>query len=133
LAHRNSTPPALPMASVSSTRSSSARPGRLEAIEAGIRDTPPYGKSAFAGQMRLCHAAMHIPLSREGEEGCRSADLIPRSISSLPGVRGRRVGWPASLPVGSLWGLTPGIATGAIAVGVMIVVIPAALTGVGMG
>jgi hypothetical protein len=29
-----------------------ARSGRTDAIEAGIRFTPPYGKSAMARQMR---------------------------------------------------------------------------------
>jgi hypothetical protein len=45
LAHKNSKPPAAPIAIVSSTRGISPRLGTLEAIDVGIRFTPPYGKS----------------------------------------------------------------------------------------
>jgi hypothetical protein len=60
-AHKNSRPPALPMASVSSVLRSLARLGTASAIDAGIRVTPPYGKSVTAGQMRQCDAAMRAP------------------------------------------------------------------------
>ena len=51
-AHRNSRPPAVPMTSVSSVPRILARSAMAEDIEAGIRLTPPYGKSAREGQMR---------------------------------------------------------------------------------
>ena len=51
-AQRNRSPPAVPIASVSSTRTVSARPGRAGIIGAGISDTQPYGKSAPERQMR---------------------------------------------------------------------------------
>src|SRR5665213_697906 len=59
LAHRNSRPPAPPIASVSSTISALLRLGRATAIDEGIRLTPPYGKSASEGQMRQREPAMH--------------------------------------------------------------------------
>src|SRR4051812_2628114 len=58
-AHRNSAPPAAPIASVSSTLRSLARLGTANAIDAGIRLTPPYGKSLAQRQMHRAHAAMH--------------------------------------------------------------------------
>jgi hypothetical protein len=51
-AHKNSNPPALPIASVSRTLRVSVRLGIAAAAGAGIRLTPPYGKSAHKGQMR---------------------------------------------------------------------------------
>src|SRR5882672_3278278 len=51
-ANRNSAPPAVPIASVSSTLRVLARLGMAEAIDAGRRLTPPYGKSRQRGQMR---------------------------------------------------------------------------------
>src|SRR6478609_11963037 len=60
-AHRNSAPPAAPIASVSSTWRILARLGMANAIDAGIRLTLPYGKSRHGGQMRRAHAAMHAP------------------------------------------------------------------------
>ncbi len=51
-AHKNSKPPAVPIAIVSSTRRISLRLARPEAIDVGISFTPPYGKSPNAGQMR---------------------------------------------------------------------------------
>ena len=57
-AHKNSRPPAAPMASVSSVLRDFGAVGKAEAIEAGIGFTPPYGKSAMAGQMRWRDAAM---------------------------------------------------------------------------
>src|SRR6476620_9324527 len=60
-AHRNSAPPAAPIASVSSTWRILARLGMANAIDAGIRLTLPYGKSRHGGQMRHAHAAMHAP------------------------------------------------------------------------
>src|SRR5471032_1965882 len=56
---RNSTPPAAPITSVSSTLRVLARLGMAEAIDAGMRLTPPYGKSGQRGQMRQRDAAMH--------------------------------------------------------------------------
>src|SRR5439155_14853958 len=58
LSHRNSRPPAAPMTSVSSVPRILARSATAEDIEAGIRLTPPYGKSAREGQMRHAIAAM---------------------------------------------------------------------------
>src|SRR6202171_6843896 len=52
LPNKNSAPPALPIASVSSTLRVLARLGMAEAIDAGRRLTPPYGKSRQRGQMR---------------------------------------------------------------------------------
>src|SRR6476620_8713792 len=60
-AHRNSAPPAAPIASVSSTWRILARLGMANAIDARIRLTLPYGKSRHGGQMRHAHAAMHAP------------------------------------------------------------------------
>ena len=57
-AHRNSRPPAAPMTSVSSVPRILARSAIAEETEAGIRLTPPYGKSAISGQMRHAIAAM---------------------------------------------------------------------------
>ena len=59
-AHRNSTPPAVPMTSVSSALRILARLGMADAIDAGIRLTSPYGKSPHSGQMRQRTAAMHV-------------------------------------------------------------------------
>src|SRR5260370_30212831 len=59
-AHRNSAPPAVPIASVSSTLRALARLGMADAIDAGIRLTPPYGKSSHSGQMRQRTAAMRV-------------------------------------------------------------------------
>ncbi len=50
LAHKNSTPPAVPIASVSSTLRVLA--GMANATDAGIRLTAPYVKSVAEGQMR---------------------------------------------------------------------------------
>ena len=58
--HRNSAPPAEPIASVSSTLRVLVRLGMADAIDAGMRLTPPYGKSASQGQMRLRDAAMRM-------------------------------------------------------------------------
>ena len=58
LSHRNSRPPAAPMTSVSSVPKILARSAMAEDIEAGIRLTPPYGKSACEAQMRHAIAAM---------------------------------------------------------------------------
>jgi hypothetical protein len=52
LSKRNSAPPAVPMASVSSTLRILMRLGMANAIGAGIWLTPPYGKSRRRGQMR---------------------------------------------------------------------------------
>src|SRR3981189_511949 len=49
---RNSAPPAVPIASVSSTLRILMRLGMANAIGAGIWLTPPYGKSRRRGQMR---------------------------------------------------------------------------------
>ena len=57
-AHRNSRPPAAPRTSVSSVPRILARSAMAVEIDAGIRLTPPYGKSAMAGQMRHAIAAM---------------------------------------------------------------------------
>ena len=57
-AHRNSAPPAVPIASVSSTLRVLVRLGMAIAIDAGIRLTPPYGKSASGGQCAGAHGAM---------------------------------------------------------------------------
>ena len=58
LSHRNSRPPAAPMTSVSSVPRILARSAMAEDIEAGMRFTPPYGKSIREGQMRHAIAAM---------------------------------------------------------------------------
>jgi hypothetical protein len=57
-------PPVAPMTSVSSVPRILARSAIAVDIEAGIRLTPPYGKSAYAGQMRHAIAAM-----RDGGDG----------------------------------------------------------------
>src|SRR4029079_12374275 len=57
-AHKNSSPPALPTASVSTALRTMARLVMADAIDVGIRVTPPYGKSARYGQMRHAIAAM---------------------------------------------------------------------------
>ena len=67
LSHRNSRPPAAPMTSVSSVPRILARSATAEDIEAGIRLTPPYGKSAREGQMRHAIAAM------QAETACDNA------------------------------------------------------------
>jgi hypothetical protein len=59
-AHRNSTPPAVPITSVSSALRILARLGMANAIDAGIGLTPPYGKSPQRGQMHHAHAAMRV-------------------------------------------------------------------------
>jgi len=51
-AQRNSRPPAVPMASVSSAISALLRLGRATAIDERNCLTPPYGKSARLKQMR---------------------------------------------------------------------------------
>src|SRR4029450_8848034 len=58
LSHRNSRPPATPLTSVSSVPKILARSAMAEDIEAGIRLTPPYGKSGCAAQMHHAIAAM---------------------------------------------------------------------------
>src|SRR4030081_1446916 len=65
-AHKNSAPPAVPIASVSSTLRVLVRLGMADAIDAGMRLTPPYGKSGSRGQMRQRTAAMRawVRLSR---------------------------------------------------------------------
>src|SRR3954467_7616684 len=59
LAHRNSTPPAVPRTRVSSTWRILARLGMATAIDAGSWLTPSYGKYPHQRQMRQRDAAMH--------------------------------------------------------------------------
>src|ERR1700687_4912499 len=70
-AHRKSAPPAAPITSVSSTSRVLMRLGMAEAVDAGIRHTPPYGKFARPGQMRQRDAAMRVlkpaVIARESE------------------------------------------------------------------
>jgi hypothetical protein len=48
------------------------RLGTADAIDAGIRDTPPYGKSASQGQMRQRNCSNARPMA-----GSRGAPRIP--------------------------------------------------------
>src|SRR4029450_5724770 len=79
LSHRNSRPPAAPMASVSSVPKILARSAMAEDIEAGIRLTPPYGKSGCAAQMLHAIAAMQAdagdgpPASSKNSQGSDTA------------------------------------------------------------
>src|SRR6185369_2200843 len=79
LSHRNSRPPAPPMTSVSSVPKILARSAMAEDIEAGIRLTPPYGKSGCAAQMRHAIAAMQAgagdgpPASSKHSQGSDTA------------------------------------------------------------
>src|SRR5258705_7190843 len=82
-AHRNSTPPAVPMTSVSSALRILARLGIANAIDAGIRLTPPYGKSPHRRQMRPRTAAMRIGSflsSPTRGQGRRSLRLFSRGL-----------------------------------------------------
>src|SRR5229473_4076575 len=84
LSRRNSAPPAVPMASVSSTWRVLARLGRANAVDAGIWLTPPYGKSLHGGQLRQrdCSNALavspSVPWTRA--EGERSLRLVGRGL-----------------------------------------------------
>src|SRR5713226_350934 len=97
-AHRNSAPPAVPIASVSSTLRVLARLGMANAIDAGIRFTLPYGKSPHRGQMHHAHAAMHafLPLSTAGEGKDRCA--LPSADQQPPGRPLHASGGPLSPP-----------------------------------
>src|ERR1700687_2570751 len=85
-AHKNSAPPAAPITSVSSTLRVLMRLGMANAIDAGIRLTPPYGKSPQKRQMRqrdcsnarALHALAVMP--REGGASC-----IPTRQGSITG------------------------------------------------
>src|SRR3981081_1533221 len=75
LPNKNSAPPALPIASVSSTLRVLARLGMAEAIDAGMRLTPPYGKSRQRGQMRprdRSNARPGMPLMASSSGSARS-------------------------------------------------------------
>ena len=74
-AQRNSRPPAAPITSVSSVARIWARSGMADAIDAGIRGTPPYGKSGMGRQMRHAIAAMR--------KACRVRGLVS-GVSSHP-------------------------------------------------
>src|ERR1700690_2501102 len=91
-AHRNTTPPAEPIASVSSTLRVLVRLGMADAIDAGIRLTPPYGKSACRGQMRQRDAAMRIPsvLPRSQVRVRAAAPQARRSYPAKAGYPVRR-------------------------------------------
>src|SRR3984893_9043710 len=98
-AQRNSTPPAAPMASVSSTLRVLVRLGMADAIDAGKRVTPPYGKSASKGQLRQRDAAMRarMRLSRplpscpvNGSAPTGRANARPMTGSALPDDRLQR-------------------------------------------
>src|ERR1035437_6585881 len=68
-AHKNSVPPTVPIASVSSTLRVLVRLGMANAIDAGIWLTPPYDKSLHRGQMRqrdCSNARFYLPWKREG-------------------------------------------------------------------
>jgi hypothetical protein len=51
-AHKNTAPPTLPIASASIELRILVRLGMANVVDAGIRLTPPYGKSPPRGQMR---------------------------------------------------------------------------------
>jgi hypothetical protein len=53
------------MTSVSSVERIVARSGIADVIDAGIRVTPPYGKSRLRGQMRHAIAAMRVGATQE--------------------------------------------------------------------
>src|SRR5882757_5399153 len=80
-AHKNSSPPALPIASVSSALRILSRLGIADAIDAGIRVTPPYGKSAPWGQMQPCDAAMRAITSPQKGEVIQSQQCRGKKTS----------------------------------------------------
>src|SRR5205823_8649408 len=90
-AHRNSTPPALPTASVSSTLRILTRLGMANAIDAGIRLTLPYGKPLAQGQIHHAHAAMRAWLWRQclsamprcDDNSRRSLRLVSRGLPAF--------------------------------------------------
>ena len=82
LSHRNSRPPAAPMTSVSIVPKILARSATAEDIDAGIRLTPPYGKSAIEVQMRHAIAAMH--------GGAGDDPAAPSKIRKVPTRPSRR-------------------------------------------
>ncbi len=77
-AHKNSAPPAAPIASVSSTLRVLVRVGRANAIDAGIRLTPPYDKYPRSGQMR------------PGTAAGKCSNARPGAPLQAPGVMARR-------------------------------------------
>jgi hypothetical protein len=70
-----------------------SRLGIADAIDAGIRVTPPYGKSATAGQMQPCDAAMHAITSLWKGEVIQSQQCRGKKTSdyfaAAPGNGGR--------------------------------------------
>src|SRR5215207_3820217 len=86
LSHRNSRPPAAPMTIVSSVPRILARPAMAEDIDAGIRLTPPYGKSVIAAQMRHAIAAM-----RGGASDGPPASSKIRKVPTRPSSRRQRL------------------------------------------
>src|SRR6202049_5197123 len=86
-AHSDNNPPALPITSVSSTLRVLARLGMANAIDAGIRFTPPYGKSVSRGQMRHAYAAVRARGVFRGVQGSgrRGADHLIIRSSPPPG------------------------------------------------
>src|ERR1035437_9038078 len=91
-AHKNSVPPTVPIASVSSTLRVLVRLGMANAIDAGIWLTPPYDKSLHRGQMRqrdCSNARFYLPLKRGGR--------FARQRSCAPAQTGRGSNQPASM------------------------------------
>src|SRR5947209_10391519 len=86
LAHKNNAPPAMPIASVSSTLRILARVGMANAIETGIRLTPPYGKYHRARQMRQSDAALRVGSRCSGP----LASAEQAGAKHRPGLRARR-------------------------------------------
>src|SRR6185436_10216215 len=93
LSHRNSRPPAAPMTRVSSVPKILARSAMAKDIEAGIRLTPPYGKSGCAAQMRHAIAAMQAgagdgpPASSRNSQGPDTA--LEQEVGRLIRLCGR--------------------------------------------
>src|ERR1700692_2732182 len=89
LAHKNSVPPAAPVASVSSTLRVLARLGMASAIAARIWLTPPYGKSVDRGQMRQRDAAMRVEKSKAWKSQNKLAARLADTCANREGTNRR--------------------------------------------
>src|SRR6266571_1868233 len=92
LSRRNSAPPAVPIASVSSTLRILMRLGMANAIGTGIWLTPPYGKSRRRGQMRQRNCSNARPgTGLDGFAGMPRECGTCRISRRCGAIKGRRI------------------------------------------